>query len=36
MEEIILDTGPLVGFLHRDDQYHVWAREQLALFAPPF
>lgn len=36
MEEIILDTGPLVAFLHRDDQYHDWARQQLALFAPPF
>ena len=36
MEEIILDTGPLVAFLHRDDHYHVWAREQLALLPPPF
>ncbi len=36
MEETILDAGPLVAFLHRDDHYHVWAREQLALLAPPF
>lgn len=28
MEETVLDTGALIAFLHRNDQYHDWAREQ--------
>jgi predicted nucleic acid-binding protein len=29
---VVLDTGPLVALLHRDDQYHDWA----AQLKPPF
>lgn len=36
MDFTLLDTGPLVAFLHRDDQYHSWAKQQLALLSPPF
>ena len=32
---VLLDTGPLVAFLNRRDQYHGWAREQLAGVEPP-
>ena len=32
---VILDTGPLVGYLSLDDQYHEWAVEHWsALFDP--
>ena len=33
---VILDTGPLVALLHRDDQYHDWARQQAGQLKPPF
>lgn len=32
----ILDAGPLIAALNRDDQYHRWARETLARLGPPF
>jgi predicted nucleic acid-binding protein len=32
---VLLDTGPLVAFLHRRDQYHQWAVEQFSRIAPP-
>jgi len=32
---VLCDTGPLVGFFNRRDQYHLWAREQFALLADP-
>ena len=33
----ILDAGPLIAFLNRDDRYHGWAVEVLgSLHAPPF
>ena len=36
MREILLDTGPLVALLHRDDQWHSWTLKQSAQLAPPF
>jgi predicted nucleic acid-binding protein len=33
---ILLDTGPLVALLSRDDTHHVRARELFAACAPPF
>ena len=35
MIEAILDTGPLVGALDRDDQWHAWAAEQFAAIQAP-
>jgi uncharacterized protein len=32
---VLLDTGPLVAFLHRRDHYHQWAVEQLSRIDPP-
>lgn len=32
---VLLDTGPLVAFLHRRDQYHQWAVEQFSRIDPP-
>ena len=32
---ILLDTGPLVAFLHRRDKYHGWAVEELNKLTPP-
>ena len=31
----LLDTGPLVAFLHRRDHYHQWAVEQFSRIDPP-
>lgn len=33
---VVLDTGPLVALLHRDDQYHHWAEQQAAQLNPRF
>jgi len=33
--DAILDTGPLVGSLDRDDQWHAWAIEQFAGIRQP-
>jgi predicted nucleic acid-binding protein len=33
---VLLDTGPLVALLHRDDQYHDWAQQQASELKPPF
>jgi uncharacterized protein len=33
---VVLDTGPLVAMIDRDDQYHGWTSAQLASLAPPF
>jgi predicted nucleic acid-binding protein len=32
---ILLDTGPLVAFLNRQDKYHPWALAQWNQIAPP-
>lgn len=31
----MLDTGPLVAFLNRQDKYHSWAMAQWGQIAPP-
>ena len=31
----ILDTGPLVALLNKQDAYHAWSLEQSKLFRPP-
>lgn len=33
---LILDTGPWVALLCRDDRYHAWAKAQFAQFTGPF
>ena len=35
MIDAILDTGPLVGALDRDDQWHAWAAAQFATIRQP-
>lgn len=35
MISAILDTGPLVGSLDRDDQWHAWASRQFARIRRP-
>ena len=35
-QHLILDTGPWVALLCRDDTHHAWAKEQFALHAAPF
>lgn len=32
---LLVDTGPLVAFLNRRDQYHQWATTQMARVTPP-
>ena len=32
---VLADTGPLVAYLDRQDQYHQWARERFAEIMPP-
>ncbi len=36
IEAVILDTGPLVAFLHSNEQHHVWVVEQLKSLPPRF
>lgn len=33
---LLLDTGPWVALLCRDDRYHEWAKAQFAQFPGPF
>jgi len=33
-EKIILDTGPLVAYLNRNDQYHQWAVDEMGRIEP--
>lgn len=35
MIDAILDTGPLVGALDRDDQWHAWSVKQFAAIRQP-
>lgn len=35
LHKVILDTGPLVAFLNKNDQYHEWAVAQFATMIPP-
>jgi predicted nucleic acid-binding protein len=35
MSVVLLDTGPLVAFLNRRDDFHEWSKEQLDDVAPP-
>ena len=35
IHHVILDTGPLVALLNRDDRHHQWARDQWAQIASP-
>ena len=35
IHHVILDTGPLVALLNRDDRHHQWAMDQWAQLAPP-
>jgi len=32
---ILIDTGPLVAFLNKRDQFHEWSLKQLANLPPP-
>jgi predicted nucleic acid-binding protein len=32
---VLVDTGPLVAFLNRNDTWHAWAKHQLAEIVPP-
>lgn len=32
---VIVDTGPLVAFLNRRDQWHAWVLERMAEIRPP-
>ena len=32
---VLLDTGPLVAFLNRRDEYHTWAQSQWNQIVPP-
>jgi predicted nucleic acid-binding protein len=36
VNHLILDTGPLVALLCRDDAWHEWAKQQFARFPGPF
>ncbi len=36
IEAVILDTGPLVAFLHSNEQHHVWVVERLKSLPPRF
>jgi predicted nucleic acid-binding protein len=33
---ILLDTGPLVAYLDKRDQYHRWATQKYGHLSPPF
>ena len=35
-KKIIIDTGPLVAFLNKSDNYHAWALTQFSGLNPPF
>ena len=35
-KKVIVDTGPIVAFLNKNDSYHEWAKIQFSLITPPF
>jgi predicted nucleic acid-binding protein len=35
MTQIIVDTGPLVAYYNRRDQWHRWVADQMAALHPP-
>ena len=35
MTRTILDTGPLIAYLNREDRFHEWAVAQLSQLTPP-
>ena len=35
MSLTLLDTGPLVAFLNRNDRWHQWAKAQMGALPPP-
>jgi predicted nucleic acid-binding protein len=32
---VLVDTGPLVAYLVRQEEHHAWAREQFSVLRPP-
>ncbi len=34
-KQILVDTGPLVACINRNDSFHFWARERLSEINPP-
>ena len=35
-KRVIIDTGPLVALLNKNDNHHDWAVAQFSMMAPPF
>ena len=35
-KKVIIDSGPLVAFLNKNDKFHSWALSQFSLLSPPF
>lgn len=33
--QVILDAGPIVALLNKNDQFHAWAHAQFGRFVPP-
>ncbi|RJP27033.1 MAG: PIN domain nuclease [Candidatus Omnitrophota bacterium] len=33
--KVVVDTGPLVAYLNKTDQYHEWVVTQFAALIPP-
>ncbi len=36
VKRILVDTGPIVAFLNKTDNYHEWALSQFTQLIPPF
>ena len=34
-KKVIIDAGPLVAFLNKNDQYHDWVKTQFSIISPP-